>query len=487
MGSNGQTPLPPEPKAASATSSASAPGYNRFVYELRPLQPLRPLRPLRPVEIEANRKLLQANDELHDGLNAYKDEITQHSSARRWEKCKKITNDYELVSSSSHDFPGIAHHCPISRSFFKLWEMMVDFEACIITRPKKPMRVAFLAEGPGGFVEAFALFRRRFYADLYHRDALHGMTLRSDDKQVPFWNSTECERYRMRVHRGADGTGNLYDARNVEHLILAVGRAACDLVTADGGFDFSGNFNTQEECSARLVACETSAALQLLRPGGAFILKLYDVRTPTTLRLVLLLRVLFDRVAFVKPLTSRPANSEKYAVCLGFKGLAAPALSSSAATGASLTSLIREDAGRERPSFAFVHRLWLDAELASNASNSADVSDSSHTVAELFPTDFLADMLTFNSNYIGRQVAYIRKTLALIASLDEPVTNAAASAASTASVASSSCAHPPTASLLRASNGSTLRRQVAKCVRWCENYRMPMSSRALRRYSLLSP
>jgi cap1 methyltransferase len=57
----------------------------------------------------------------------------------------------------------------------------------------------------------------------------------------------------------------------------------------------------------------------LQKEGGSFILKVFDLYSSCSLQLLYLLNYLYDEVIIVKPLSSRPANSEKYIVCLRFK------------------------------------------------------------------------------------------------------------------------------------------------------------------------
>lgn len=152
------------------------------------------------------------------------------------------------------------------------------------------------------------------------------MTLVSRHRQVPQWKVTQMQDAlapgsTLRIHSGADGTGDLCRLSNVDALVAAVGRGACDLVTADGGFDFSAAFNAQEAASLPLIACEVLAALMLQRAGGAFILKVYDLHHMASIQLLHALRGAYFGVRLVKPLTSRPANSEKYVVCTGFLGV----------------------------------------------------------------------------------------------------------------------------------------------------------------------
>lgn len=391
-------------------------------------------------EGEGIRYMYNLNDRLHDELNACKNEISHVAYNRRWDRVKKLTNDYELVSSScfssidggwSAARCGVSAYNPVSRSFYKLWEIMVRFHTSIFDGGHSAgMRVMFLAEGPGGFVEAFSTYRRRFFPPrAYAGDSLHGMTLKSPEKRVPYWNPPEHSKTRLRVHAGEDGTGDICNVRNVAHMVARVGRQACDLVTADGGFDFSHNYNTQEEVSTELVSCETFAALHLLRTGGHFVLKIYDVRADSTFRLIHLLRSLFANLYFVKPLTSRPANSEKYLVCIGFRGAPRDVLSS-----------FREDIEKKTINF-----LW-----ASRARGLHDM-----------PAAFVREVVYYNVHYVSRQTLVIRRTLELIAA----ETKRRASADGDEEQAErASC--------------SLLVRQLSKCVRWCDKFKIPVKNAA---------
>ena len=46
--------------------------------------------------------------ELHDLLNASKNRIGAHFRSQDWDRSKRVTNPYELVFTSSTDFPGMA-------------------------------------------------------------------------------------------------------------------------------------------------------------------------------------------------------------------------------------------------------------------------------------------------------------------------------------------------------------------------------------------
>jgi hypothetical protein len=390
-------------------------------------------------------RLVADNADLHDGLSACKDLISRYHHDKRWDSYKRRTNEYELVFTSppaaacAHQ-PAVASYSPISRSFFKLWEMLCDFGGDVIAPNSEAIavRAAFLAEGPGGFMESFARWRcgggrRRLL--LPHqdppivKDELHGITLISQrNKAVPGWKvhaATAGGAATVHLHRGVDGTGDLYRMENLDAFVRAVGRRSCTLVTADGGFDFSCDFNNQEEASSRLVVCEVYAALRLQLLGGALVLKLYDVRTMGMLRLLHALRACYGRVRLLKPLTSRPANSEKYLLCTGFTG-PMPGL---------LPALRRACGGGGSSG-------QIDAALRAVAPLDAGV---------------MRGVLAFNTAHVCRQMCCIMHTLALIQRTAGDADDAR----------------------------TQLLRQLGKSVRWCHKYGIPASVPALQHYRRL--
>jgi 23S rRNA U2552 (ribose-2'-O)-methylase RlmE/FtsJ len=77
------------------------------------------------------------------------------------------------------------------------------------------------------------------------------------------------------------------------------------------GFSVEGNENIQEILSKQLYLCQFLSALSVLRVGGNFVCKIFDIFTPFSVGLVYLLYLCFDRICIHKPVTSRPANSER--------------------------------------------------------------------------------------------------------------------------------------------------------------------------------
>ena len=90
---------------------------------------------------------------------------------------------------------------------------------------------------------------------------------------------------------------------------------------ADGGFSVEGHENIQEILSKHLILCQILCAMSILSKDGNFLCKLFDCFTLFTSSLVYLTHMCFESVGVYKPITSRPANSERYLICRGFKGI----------------------------------------------------------------------------------------------------------------------------------------------------------------------
>ena len=155
----------------------------------------------------------------------------------------------------------------------------------------------------------------------YGNDRYYGMTLINDDPICPGWKKTRAfleNHPNIIIESGSDKTGNLISFDNFIHCATKY-RNKMEIITADGGFDFSVDFNNQETMATQLILCEVFYALAMQKQGGTFILKIFDVFHKATVDILYLLCYYYNNVSITKPHTSRIANSEKYIVCQGFK------------------------------------------------------------------------------------------------------------------------------------------------------------------------
>ena len=73
--------------------------------------------------------------------------------------------------------------------------------------------------------------------------------------------------------------------------------------------------------SLQLIFSEIVSCLISQKIGGSFIIKIFDSVTRPTCQLIIKLCQYYEKVYLVKPRTSRYSNSEKYIVCINFKGI----------------------------------------------------------------------------------------------------------------------------------------------------------------------
>lgn len=243
----------------------------------------------------------------YNPLEYFKNQINSISS-KIWDNQKKNTNLYEMINTKNK----IINYRPISRAYFKLLEIIVDYNILDIDQY---LFIVGLAEGPGGFIEAMINYRKKNFKN--QSDKYLAMSLYADDNTVPKWNNLLIKNNNIKVYYGNDGTGDLYNIENILSLSKVCNHNV-DIVTCDGGFNFSENYDQQEQQSYRLILCQIISAVNILKTGGTLLVKIFDIFTKLTVKIIYFLTSLFDTVNIVKPFTSRCANSEKYIICKNF-------------------------------------------------------------------------------------------------------------------------------------------------------------------------
>jgi 23S rRNA U2552 (ribose-2'-O)-methylase RlmE/FtsJ len=240
----------------------------------------------------------------------------------------QITKEFFSLDESKPDI--------LSRGFYKLWEILLLFD--LIDLNKEKFVSAHLVEGPGSFIQA-----TMFYRDTYCKkgvsknDKYYAVTLHPEDiggkehvpeLEVNFLSHYQKEKpQRFILHQtytkqvaGKSKTkdnGNIIDPKTIKLFGGQMDEKA-DLITGDVGFEWI-NENVQEQEAFKLVIAQIVAGVKLQKKGGNFVCKFFETFTKTSLKIVSIMRDLYEAVYFVKPLTSRPSNSEKYAVCINFK------------------------------------------------------------------------------------------------------------------------------------------------------------------------
>ena len=321
-------------------------------------------------------------------LHRLKNCIDDMDHQNTWDEYKKITNPFEFVflSLAKRMHFSVAKKIPLSRSYYKMIEIWQSLD--LGSSIPKNFVSAHSAEGPGGFIEALIDISARTERTL---EASLAMTLKATDKNIPGWKKSQAFLYSnpvVEITYGKDGTGNLYNLDNHrvfnEILNKRCAKGKANLYTADGGFDFTNDFNNQEENVIHLLLAEILLGLSVLEKGGVLIIKLFDTVLQPTLEMLYITTRHFREWTITKPKTSRAANSERYLVCRGYLGYEEDAVRT-------FSLVLRQKKHRNIISF-------IDADI--------------HSQQEY--RDFEKEIISFQESLSNFQIEAIKRTLKII-------------------------------------------------------------------------
>lgn len=322
-------------------------------------------------------------------LNRLREKIDEYEKddSGKWEYYKKIINPYELIFTQKKysNFPEsvcILH--PLSRSYFKMIEMLYIVDFFELFQKEDRYCSAHVCEGPGGFIEAFI---DRCQKNRKTVTSVHAMTLRPTQANVPGWKRTTSFLLRnknIKIIYGADNTGNILKIDNQRDFVSNC-RSKVNLFTSDGGFDFSIDYLSQEKFIFPLLVASVRIGFEVLREGGVFIIKLFDIYSDGMQDLIYYLSCFFKTWTLYKPATSRPCNPEQYFIGKQFRG----------ASKAVIDQLENWCMHHERG--FYINRLF---------SNS-------------YPEEFKTNMYTIVNKLIESQTYYLNKVFELIESSSE--------------------------------------------------------------------
>ena len=211
-----------------------------------------------------------------------------------------------------------------------------------------PFLFVDLCGAPGGFSE-YLMMRSQDIHRHQTQDMIsgsckgYGMSLLGSNEhgngtswklsQISKWNYNGTFHTEYKICNGVDGTGDIYTWENVEQLkreiqsdmqcLGMVADAKVQLVVADGGFDAQRDSECQEGLAQKLVIGEMAAAIDLLQPGGKFVVKMFGFQSSTIRTAMQSMYDMFQSIQVLKPVSSRPASSERYVIFEGFRGMPA--------------------------------------------------------------------------------------------------------------------------------------------------------------------
>lgn len=179
----------------------------------------------------------------------------------------------------------------INRAYAKMSEIMLT------SALRCPRSSLHLGEAPGGFVQCIG-------------DAARAGAWNWTAVSLPSGPQFQLEK--LPVQCGRVVYADLLDG---DAAALADPDARFDLVTADGACEM--DHERLEEEHLPLLVAQARIACARCEVGGNVVIKFYEGCHPATLAVLASLTQCFERVAVLKPNSSRPVNSERYVVGRG--------------------------------------------------------------------------------------------------------------------------------------------------------------------------
>lgn len=158
-----------------------------------------------------------------------------------------------------------------------------------------------ISGGPGAFSQY--LFWR-------HPNSIgYGITLRNNSGKLDW----KVKNKNFTPYYGPDDTGDLYSNwNNFRDFILEKHDDGVDLAVANGVFD-------DEFKSSKILTIELYLGISCVNHHGNFVCKVFDTVNKYTYDLIYLLSLAYNDIIMFKPMSSRPADAERYIVCIDRK------------------------------------------------------------------------------------------------------------------------------------------------------------------------
>jgi 23S rRNA U2552 (ribose-2'-O)-methylase RlmE/FtsJ len=205
-----------------------------------------------------------------------------------WNVAAHTVNPYELLKFQG---PRV-----ISRAYYKMYEILHRYR--LLDGAIAPFHTTHLCEAPGAFIQATEDYWKFGMGSPEPLD-WYGVTL----KEGLGWTDGG-------LLRNFSADRILYADVIKETLPSCASNSW--IVTGDGGFEIKGDDrNQQEELNTPLLSAQIEQSFKLLSRGGHMVIKMFDMYTEETARLLWKCQRRFRLLKLIKPLGSRICNSEK--------------------------------------------------------------------------------------------------------------------------------------------------------------------------------
>ena len=287
-------------------------------------------------KIEFNIKIINNLEKYNNGYNILLQNLLKNIETmdiQEWDLYRDLSNDYEFIGINRKQIENlkkltkveiitILKFKPLTRAYFKLWEILHNFEFIPknINCTNVCLMSSNLAEAPGGWINAIIDYEKKYNPRQLSKHKLIGISLKSSLKfNLKEHNYLKKFNQQIEINYGL-GDGNLTNPENILEYSKRFKNNLAHIVTADGGIG-GEEYDMKEYLNSKLIFSEMLTALLVQKKNGNFVLKTYSLYTNLSIQIINILQYHYQEVYITKPVTSRPANDELYIVALKFEGI----------------------------------------------------------------------------------------------------------------------------------------------------------------------
>lgn len=214
------------------------------------------------------------------------------------------------------------------QGFFKLWEILKYHD--LVSRDK--LTFASIGESKGTFLQAISLYRKELKEDL-SSDRYFSVSINQNEKLKPQLLNYFYDEYPKLINiqktypkekskkYTSRSSGDIREIKTISLFKKEIKKEAkryADLVIGNGKIDGSNKDNL-EQYNLELIIGEIIAGLRVQGRKGSFILRVFDIFTNTTLKLLYLTSCFYEEMYIHKPHYSRTSDNEFFIIFKKFK------------------------------------------------------------------------------------------------------------------------------------------------------------------------
>ena len=218
--------------------------------------------------------------------------------------------DLEIPTKSIKTIIKDKYKLDIDINFIKIWEILNDFP---LLDNKKNSSIITIGNETSQELNAIKLFRKS-NKDLYCNIKITGEkeTLEKDDilcsdteDIINFKAEINYKNIKILKKEYINKTKELFKKKKLANLVICCGIQPIQYY--------------EEQSINEILLGEILTGIFILDTDGNMIIKIYDIFTVLTIKIIMLLSVLFKEIHITKPKSSYDYTSEKFIICIGYK------------------------------------------------------------------------------------------------------------------------------------------------------------------------